>query len=55
MGKDLIHIQKKRSWWDGRWTAWCGWTRESSKAKVVGWFASGPECQACKDAKKAGR
>jgi hypothetical protein len=51
---NLIHLKKKRSWWNGRITAWCGATEEQGRYEETGWLTSGPRCEACKTAKKAG-
>jgi hypothetical protein len=49
MAKHVIHIEKKRSWWDGSSTTLCGLT--ITKVEVSGWFLT-VTCDACKRLKK---
>ncbi|WP_168584649.1 hypothetical protein [Saccharopolyspora sp. ASAGF58] len=48
------HLTKKRSWWDGSVTTWCGQRYASGAHESDFWHlpATGGTCQACKAAKQ---
>ncbi|WP_216209164.1 hypothetical protein [Amycolatopsis aidingensis] len=60
MGKNeqVIHVKAKKSWWNGRVTALCGWTAEAGEYETDTWypfgFWSGRKCPACQRIKREG-
>jgi hypothetical protein len=55
VARQVKHIKATKSWWSGRITALCGWTREPGDYERVGWFSSLPVCPDCKRIEKKGR
>lgn len=53
---NLWHIERKRSWWDGSSTTWCGAKFTSGTYDSDFWLipATGRNCPACEAAKKRG-
>jgi hypothetical protein len=48
----VIHVEAKRSWWDGSSTTLCG--LKITKVKTSGWFLT-VTCAACAKTEKAGK
>ena len=52
---DVVHAIRRRSWWDGSVTSWCGQKFDPREIREH-WLAGGITCPACKAAaRKSGK
>lgn len=55
MAREVMHVEKSRSWWNGTSTTLCGLTIAKVTASGYWWTFTSVTCPACKAIERGGR